>query len=178
MRSCSLLFLSLFLCLGPAALRANDDFLLKYKKQRQAALTKTRTSLTLDAVDRSSYVYGLVMDSTFEKGSATLVTYLDGDAFILFSNDKMILRNSKLTVNQTARKTVKAASLFISQARPAGKKDPLPSLGQVRFYFLTSDGLQYYESSAKSLNAGRDPLSGLFGMCNELIGGLRDSEPK
>jgi hypothetical protein len=126
----------------------------------------------------SSKAYGVVMDMGMTEGTATVVSFLSGEASIyLSSGGGWIGGGPRPTVNQTARKFVTAASESLGRMRQVFDT-PLPKPDHVVFYVLTPEGIFSADSSEAELAGGHSALDTLYAAGQDVISAYRELEDK
>jgi len=123
-------------------------------------------------------VWGMVMETGFPDGSFTLVSLADGTTSLYFSNGGGIIGGGE-------HENVRGASeYFLSGAqhfyKSASKVSdfPSPSDGEVKFYFLTFDGVLTYSAPEEKQGNEKDELSNFFFAAHGVISELRKIEEK
>ncbi len=121
-------------------------------------------------------VWGALMEMGYAHGSASLVALADGTASLYFSNGGGILGGGQhKEVAQAARDFLSAVQI----ARPAfqfTRETPLPLVGQVRFYALTTKGVYTAFAPEDDLGHNRLPLAELFYAGQQVITQLREHD--
>lgn len=117
--------------------------------------------------------WGVVMDTTYPGGSASLVSLVDGTASLYFSSGGGVIGGqAHEQVASAAIAFVGRASAHLRHAVPAADEE-LPPVGHTRFFILTADGTKVAEALENDLGAGRHELSPLFYAGQEVITQLR-----
>jgi len=127
---------------------------------------------------RSNSVWGVVMETGYPEAVATLVTLADGTVSLYFSNGGGIIGVGQHEgPRKASSEFLTFSNQFLGQALPT-KTFPLPSQGNTRFYFLTSNGILTVESNENDLGNNRLPLSPLFHKAHEVIAQARMADEK
>lgn len=117
--------------------------------------------------------WGVVMDSTFDHGSASLVSLADGTASIYFSSGGGVIGGQfHEQVAAAAKSFVGRAAELTGLTAPA-PDEQLPAPGYTRFFLLTPGGTRMAEASENDLAEGTHPLSPLFFAAQDVITQLR-----
>ena len=117
--------------------------------------------------------WGVVMDTTYPQGSATLVSLIDGTASIYFSGGGGVIGGG------AHEAVVNAAQSFVQQASRSlnhlgeSPNEELPPVGYTRFFVLSPVGIRFAEALENDLGEGRHDLSPLFHAGHEVITQLR-----
>jgi hypothetical protein len=123
-----------------------------------------------------SPILGLLMETGYDDAVATLVTVVDGTVSFYFSNGGgMIGLGEHEEVRQAAASYLATARQFLPMAQPAAAY-PLPTEGNVTFYFITPGGVRSYTADEDDLGNHRLPLSPLFHKAHEVIGRARQAD--
>jgi hypothetical protein len=139
-------------------------------------LNPEEIGLTKDNFDH--VVWGLVMETGFDTGSFSLVALADGTTSLYLSTGGgTIGAGEHETVRNAVGHYLTGAQHFISKAQTVHKY-PLPSNGNVIFYFLTFDGISAYSAAEEKLGNGDDELSDLFYAAHAVITEIREIEEK
>lgn len=114
-------------------------------------------------------VWGVLMDTTYPDGIASLAALADGTTSLYLSTGGgMIGSGSQPLVSKAAKHMVQVAGLHLEQSQLT-MDYPLPPQDHVRFYLLTFKGVRSAGVSLLELQMGGHPLSELFKAGHELI---------
>ncbi len=130
-----------------------------YKKWRDMIFQMTPGNVGLDGSEPQK-VYGAIMDIGMidQRANATFAltttAFASGEAtfFPTPGGGVMGLGNDP-RVAEAAKSLVSMAQIFLAKARPV-KENPLPGVGRVAFYFLTTSGLFVTEGELKTFQSG------------------------
>lgn len=123
-------------------------------------------------------VWGMVMETGFPEGSFTLVAIADGTTSLYFSNGGGIIGGGEHeAVREVSGYYLTGAQHFYKKGNEVSKF-PAPSNGEVKFYFLTYDGVRMYSAPEEKLGNEKDELSNLFFAAHGVISELRKIEEK
>ena len=151
---------------NPNAQQARQAAVADLRKQ---ALTGTRAAFSLDPATEPTVPWGIVMETGYPEGSATLVALSDGSASIyLSSGGGSIGGGTHETINKAAKAMVSLAAKFQPQATST-KEFPLPKNGQTVFYLLTDAGVSTISAAEQDLGEERHAWSPLFYAGHEVI---------
>jgi hypothetical protein len=144
-----------------------------YLQLRDRILNLNPSEIGLTPSKLTPHVWGVVMETGYPVGSATLVCLADGTTSLYFSTGGGILGSSEYTP------VAEASRAFVTQAEgnlqyaSLTHEFPLPEVGQVRFIILTYSGLFTGEAPQKTLAVGEHELSTLYLKAQEIIEQLR-----
>ena len=117
-------------------------------------------------------VWGVLMETGYPEGAASLVALADGTASLYFSTGGGVIGGgSHPAVDAAARRLVAIAARHAPRLTPT-KEFPLPEEGDVRFYVLTTEGVVKGDAPEKALGEGSHSWSAMFFAGHEVIGGL------
>lgn len=122
-------------------------------------------------------VWGVLMETGFKDGGAySLVVLADGTTSLYFSTGAGVIgAGQHEQVRKSSTNLLASANHYLSEAKHTASH-PLPSVGQVTFYFLSYKGLFFYTAPEQSLGEGRDKLSKLFHAGHQVIAEVRQVE--
>ncbi|MDH3475523.1 MAG: hypothetical protein OEM59_17725 [Rhodospirillales bacterium] len=140
---------------------------------RTRALTQSPEALGIAPSTTHPTVWGVLMETGYPEGLATLQVLADGTASLHWGSGGGIVGDSRrLAVREAAQAFLSAAQDHAAEAAPA-EDHPLPEVGRVRFHLLAFDGPRGAEGGEAELSDGRHPFSGLFyaghGVITQLI---------
>src|SRR3989442_12061169 len=128
---------------------------------RSQALEVTATALGLEPAPGVPHVFGVIMETGYDRAVATLAVFADGAVSLYFSNGGGIIgAGQNQAVRQAADAFLKSAEAFHSQLQPA-QETPPPAVGRTRFYLRTFEGTLTAEAEERSLGEGHHALSNL-----------------
>ena len=118
-------------------------------------------------------IWGLIMETGYPKGVASLVTFSDGTTSMYFSNGGGVIgAGQHVTVRAASKELLRRANTYIKEFTPAADH-PLPAVGRVRFYARTFGGLLSADAEENELGGGHHRLSPLFYAAHQVIAELR-----
>ena len=133
-----------------------------YLQLRQRILTLTPGDIGLELDPASSQVWGIMMETGYEVGSATLVYLSDGTIGLYFSTGGGMLGTTENSLLAEAIKAlVKETESHIQYTSPTDAI-PLPAPGQVRFTLLTFKGTLTVAANESSITHTDHPLNPLY----------------
>jgi hypothetical protein len=140
---------------------------------RARALTQPPEALGIAPSTRYPTVWGVLMETGYPEGLATLLVLADGTASLHWGSGGGIIGNGRhLAVREAAEAFLSAAQDHAAGAAPV-EDHPLPEVGRVRFHLIAFEGLRGAEGDEGELSDGRHPFSGLFyaghGVITQLI---------
>jgi hypothetical protein len=130
-------------------------------------------------VASASEPWCVLMEVGVPEGIGTLVAFKDGTASLYFSTGKVIIGGGQhKDVSVAAKNLVTISKDYVSGMNKT-QDYPLPDVGKVRFYMLTSPGIFTGEQlDEKELADGAHPLSGLFYLGREVVTALQKIDEK
>ena len=143
------------------------------KKLRDMALTTPPKEIGFDSSRADYKVYGVLMETGYPEGLATLVSLRDGTASLYLGHGGGVLGGiSHEGVRKAATDFVKESEKYLGRMKGT-KSFPYPAVGQVKFYLLTFDGVVTAEADENALGEGGHELSPLFYKGHEVLSQLR-----
>ena len=143
---------------------------------REQAFSVTPGQIGLDPSSGLT-VWALIMETGYEQAVASLVTFRDGTTSLYFSNGGGVIgAGQHQSVQHASRAWLDMAETQLSHFAPAATH-PLPSVGRVRIYARTFDGLLHAEAAEDDLGEGRLPLSPLFHAGHRVLTEIRLHTP-
>jgi len=148
-----------------------------YQGLRSRAFNITAEELGVKYSSDENKIYGLIMDWGLDEGTATIVSFITGDASIYLSSGGGVIggsgheniRSEAITlINKTEKylnKTVKSET------------NPLPDKDIVNFYFLTTKGRYFGQEQMKNFDNNSSGWMDLFIEVNKLMTELRTTSP-
>jgi hypothetical protein len=136
-----------------------------YHKLRGQLFATTREGAGISA----DGVWGVVVETGYREGSATLVALADGTASMYYSTGGGVIgagRHEK--PNAAAKALIRRAADFVSQCSPINTF-PLPRRGETRFYLFMPAGKCVASAPEAALGDPTYPLFPLFAAAHELI---------
>lgn len=111
-----------------------------YTDMRNMALGVTEDQLGVQLAADQSKIYGVVMDWDLPEGTATLVSFVSGDASLYLSSGGGVIGGvGHDNVKQAAIAFIDKAEKYLSMTTKT-ETTPLPDKDGVRFYLLTNKG--------------------------------------
>jgi hypothetical protein len=124
------------------------------------------------------HVWGVIMETSYEVGSATLVSLADGTTSLYYSTGGGMLGSGDYTpVAEASKGFIAEAEVHLSKLPPS-TDHPLPEVGWVRFIILTYSGMRSEVALLDKLATGSHPLSLLFTRAQNTLSQLRQSAEK
>jgi hypothetical protein len=149
-----------------------------YLQLRERILTLTPSEVGLAPSTASPHVWGVMMETGYDVGTATLLSLVDGTTSLYFSTGGGMLGSSDYApVADASKALVAQAEKNLSQMEITNEF-PLPSVGQVRFSYLTYSGICCAQAAEITLKSGDHPLSSLYKLAHETMEQLRLSAEK
>jgi hypothetical protein len=133
-----------------------------YLQLRERVLSLSPAELGLAQSPTSSHVWGVLMETGYAVGSATLVCLVDGTTSLYLSTGGGLLgKPGSAPLVEASKGLVAEAESHMQFTSPA-EETPLPEAGQVRFILLTYAGKRTVAAAEDMLSAGDHPLSPLY----------------
>jgi hypothetical protein len=149
-----------------------------YAGLRKMIFNTTPDQIGLKDSDFSGGVWGVVLDSGYDKAVATLVAIADSTVSLYFSNGGgYIGMGTHEAPKEAGRCLLQAASKFTQFCDPTSVY-PLPKKMESRFYLLTQKGILTAEATTDDLGNNRHPLSPLFHVAHQVITAIRLTDEK
>jgi hypothetical protein len=145
------------------------------KALRDKLLTSSPEEIGLSGEDAKAKVWGVLMEIAFPSGVGTLVSLRDGTASLYGSSGSGILGGYK--AREQAKRFVAEAEKHLANMKPV-KSFPYPTVGRMKFYVLTRDGVYTAEADPEELLRGQHALSPLFFAGNEVLTVLRTASER
>jgi hypothetical protein len=144
-----------------------------YLQLRSRILNLDPAEVGLNPSINAPHVWGVLMETGYTVGTATLVALSDGTTSLYYSTGGGMLGSGEYSpVAEASKALVTQAENFLQQMSSINKF-PLPEVGQIRFIFLTYSGTLTTEASEKTLASGNHPLSLLYKLGHETLTQLR-----
>lgn len=140
------------------------------KGLRDRLFTTSPREIGLSGEDAQARVWGAVTEIGFPGGILTLVSLRDGTASIYTNTGGGILGG--YSAQKEAKLFVAEAEKHLAEMTPT-KSFPYPSVGRVKFYVLTQEGVYGSEAGEQELFQQQNALSPLHAAGVEVIIALR-----
>ncbi len=149
-----------------------------YLQLRQRVFTLAPADVGLAPSAFAPHVWGVLMETGYAVGLATLVSLADGTTSLYFSTGGGMLGSGDYApVAETSKALVAQAENNLSQMGFT-TEFPLPEVGQVRFSCLTYSGVYSAQAAEATLRSGDHTLSSLYKLAHETMEQLRLSAEK
>jgi len=144
-----------------------------YLQLRSRILSLTPAELGLSPSSKNLHAWGVLMETGYPVGFATLVSLADGTTSLYYSTGGGMLGSGEYSpVAEASRALVAQAENHLQHMSPT-TEFPLPGVGQVRFTLLTYSGAFFAEAPEETIASGNHLLSTLFARAHEAITQLR-----
>jgi hypothetical protein len=149
-----------------------------YDVLRKMALETKPDQLGLSLPSEKTTVYGIVMDWDLKNGTASIISFLTGDASIYFSSGGGIIGGgTHENVKIIAKQFVEKAQQMLDKSLKT-EQTPLPEKNTVVFYLLTDKGIYTGQDKMENFSNQTSKWLGLFLIGNEVINELRSIKEK
>jgi hypothetical protein len=118
-------------------------------------------------------VWGVLMETGYAVGTASLVSLVDGTTSLYYSTGGGFLGSPDYSPLAQASKALVMEAQKAYPEMSQVEDVPLPSIGQVRFTCLTFAGWLSAEVPEKILAGGNHPLSRIYALGRETLSQLR-----
>lgn len=144
-----------------------------YDDLRNMALGAKAEQLQLKLSDDKTEIYGVVMDWDVGEGTATLVSFMTGDASLYLSSGGGFIGGvGHDNVNIATINFIKKSENYIDRASLT-ETTPLPDKNGLTFYFLTNKGKFKATERMQNIENEKSQWLDLFYEANKLITELR-----
>ncbi|HEX3072546.1 MAG TPA: hypothetical protein VHP30_02930 [Ignavibacteriales bacterium] len=144
-----------------------------YLKMRDLAFSITPDKLHLNMKEMENQIYGTLIEFKLESAFVTIAAFISGDASIYFSSGGGFIGGFAYdTIKNSAIRLNRIANEYLCDAKLTTNFD-IPKDEEVKFYFLTSQGIYLIEDDRKKINRFRSKYSSLFVIGNDIITGYR-----
>ena len=145
---------------------------------REQAFSVEPSALGLAPTAARPHVWGVIMETGYAEGAATLVVFAEGTTSLYFSNGGGIIgAGAHATVRTAAEQWLAVAEARRSAFAPVSGAPPLPAAGQVRILLRTFEGTLAGGAAEQELGAGAHPLSQVFFAAHGVITAVREASP-
>ena len=143
---------------------------------RSLAFTVKPADIGISKEKLGDVVWGVVMETGYPDGSFSLIVMADGSTSLYYSNGGGIIGGGGHdSVRKVSKDYLLNAQSYYSHGSIVNKY-PRPNGGEVKFYFLTFDGIRAYTALENNLGGSNDKLSDLFFSAHNVITELRKVE--
>jgi hypothetical protein len=157
---------------------ASPEPVPSYLHLRERLLRLQPDELDLSPTSTAPHVWGVLMETGYTVGIATLLSLADGTTSLYFSTGGGMLGSGDYPpVAEASKALVLQAENHLSQMA-AVTEFPLPAVGQVRFSCLTYSAIRSAQAAESTLKSGNHPLSPLFVLGHKTLEQLRLSSEK
>lgn len=119
-------------------------------------------------------VWGLMMETGYPNGTATLVALADGTTSMYFSSGGGVIGAGEYAqVARATRRLLEVTERYVPDMPPAAGDDALPAAGRVIVRALTYQGERGAEAAEDDLGHRRHVLSPVFHAAHEVITQIR-----
>ena len=144
-----------------------------YSALRHQALSARRTEVGIPAPHPEAPVSGILMETGYPDGTATLFALSDGTTSIYLSSGRgVIAGHAHQGVREANAEFLETANQYYQHLEPT-ESFPVPAEEQTLFYVLTDSGVLRGAGLEDNLGYGRHPLSPLFHAGHRVITQLR-----
>jgi hypothetical protein len=144
-----------------------------YSRFRRQALLASRVEFSISKLSPDLPIWGLLMESGYSEGTATLFALGDGTTSLYLSSGSGIIGGGGHdNVRRANRAFIESANEYYERFKPC-RSYPTPEPDHAVFYVLTDSGILTEDALENDLGNNRHPLSPLFYSGQELITQLR-----
>ena len=144
-----------------------------YNDLRSLALGASAEQLQLQLSEDKTEIYGVVMDWDLGDGTATLVSFVTGDASLyLSSGGGYIGGGGHPSVNKALNDFIKKSESYLDKTTLT-ESTPLPAKNGLTFYFLTNKGKFKATEQMENIESEKSQWLDLFNCANILIKEIR-----
>lgn len=133
-----------------------------YLQLRRRVLDLNPADIGLSPSPAAPHVWGVLMETGYEVGAATLMALADGTTSLYYSTGGGMLGSGEFAPLAEASKTLVAQAEAQLPLMKPSTITALPKIGQVKFTLLTYSGILSAQAPEKSLALSQHPLSPLF----------------
>lgn len=150
-----------------------------YTDLRNMALSSTAEQVGVEIpAGKGIKVYGFIMDMDLGEGTATLASFLSGDASLYLSTGGGLIGGREHdNVSDATEALIAKAGKYLSKAEKT-TETPLPLKDGVNFYFLTDEGIFRGQEEIANLKSQSSEWVDLFTEANKVIGEIGKIENK
>ena len=142
---------------------------------RAAALAQTAEALGLTPTAEHPNVFGILMETGYPEGVATLAVFAEGSTSLYFSGGGGVIGAGEHDAVRRAHPPLFAEAEARRAVFAPAVGTPSPALGRVRFYLLTFRGTLTAEADEEELGYRRHELSSLFHAGHAVITAIREA---
>lgn len=147
---------------------------LTYLQLRERVLHLDPVRLNLAPSAATPHVWGVLVETGYEVGTATLVSLADGTTSLYYSTGGGLLGSSDYSpLAEASQNLVLQAEKFLHHMSQSVGDLPLPAVDQVSFIFLTFYGIVSTQAPEQRLTSGKHVLSPLFMDARAILEQLR-----
>lgn len=144
-----------------------------YLDLRNLALGATMEQIGVRLSTSQTKIYGIIMDWDLGEGTATLISFLSGDASLyLSSGGGMIGGSGHQNIKNAAFKFIDKADNFLDMTTKTDST-PLPNKNCIKFYFLTNKGIFVGQEKMINIENNSSKWLDLFEEGNKVISEIR-----
>jgi hypothetical protein len=151
-----------------------------YLQLRNRILQLNPAQLNLAPSTDAPHAWGVLVETGYEVGTATLVSLVDGTTSLYYSTGGGMLGSGDYApLAEASKNLVVEAEKYLAHMSNRDSDLPLPVIGQVSFILLTYSGLLSAQAPEQELSSGRHVLSPLLMQARatmELLGKLADKK--
>jgi len=147
-----------------------------YEGLRNMAFSATAERLGLNLPSNEVSIFGVIMDWEMGGAVASTVAYKTGDASLYLSTGGGVIGGGQhANVNLASKQFVEGSSQFLQLAHKTQTTE-LPSQSEIKFYFLTNQGVFCGTEEMKNFENGSSKFLPLFNEGNKVLSALRETQ--
>jgi hypothetical protein len=144
-----------------------------YSDMRNMAFGVTEKELGIELKKDKTQIYGIIMDWSIDNGTATLISFISGDASLyLSSGGGMIGGVTHENVSNASKNFIQLSEKYLIKAKNVEITN-LPNKNEIVFYFLTNKGKFEIKENMNNIENGKSEILELFEEANKVISELR-----
>lgn len=151
----------------------SDQLKSPYHNLRQMAFNLPTEKIVSSDLPEKNKAYGIIMDWESSEGLATMPAFETGDVSMYLSTGGGIIGGGNYErVQNAVQEYIKLGHQFLPIAKGTNAT-PTPENGNVRFYFLTQNGIYFLEESLQNLKNEDSKLSSLYEEAMKVLNELK-----
>ena len=146
-----------------------------YKELRGLIFTMSPDEVGIIRSQDTPNVWGVVMETGYPEGAATLVSLADGTTSLYLEGGGGLIGGGSHKIVAEATKALVLDAEKYYEGMTQTTSFPPPAIDNVRFFILTFSGVYTIEAPEDDLGEERHHLSPFFFKCQDVITSIRES---